>query len=375
MTIRLQDTLTGEIRSLEPLEPGHVRIYTCGPTVYGPAHIGNFRSFLFADLLVRFLRYRGLRVTWVMNLTDIDDKIIRGAGRRGVDRGAREPLDRPVPGRRRALRHDPPDVLPRATHHIDEMVAMIARLEAKGHAYRTEDGSVFFRIARGPPTGGSRAWIPTQLRVGRAGRGRRVRQGRRPRLRALEGPQAGRAVVGHRDRARPPRLAHRVLRDEHAPPRRAFDIHTGGVDLVFPHHEDEIAQREAATGKPFVRTWLHCAHLRMGGEKMAKSTGNIARVADLLEARRLAARAPLRPDRRPLPGALDYRGVAGGGRSRHRAAGHAAGGPRRLREDAGGRPDAARSCWTGRGRRSRPPSTTISTYRRRWPPFSTWSAR
>jgi len=148
MTVRLQDTLTGETRPLEPLEDDHVRIYSCGPTVYGPVHIGNFRSFLYADVLVRYLRYRGLRVTWVMNITDVDDKIIRGAAAAGV--GIGELADR---WRERfladaaALRMTRPDVLPRATEHIDDMVRLIETLLEKGHAYRTDDGSIFFRIA------------------------------------------------------------------------------------------------------------------------------------------------------------------------------------------------------------------------------------
>src|SRR5258705_6206781 len=140
MATRLQATLTGETRPLEPLEPGHVRIYSCGPTVYGPAHIGNFRSFLFADVLVRSLRSRGMKVTWVMNVTDVDDKIIRGANEAGVSIG--ELADRWL-GRfledARALRMTEPDVLPRATEHVDPMVSLIHALLEKGHAYRTED--------------------------------------------------------------------------------------------------------------------------------------------------------------------------------------------------------------------------------------------
>ena len=152
--IRLQDTLTGELRPLEPIEPGHVRIYSCGPTVYGPAHIGNFRSFLFADLLVRYLRYRGLRVTWVMNLTDIDDKIIRGAAAEGI--GHTELADR-YAGRfladADALGMTRPDVLPRATEHIPQITELVSTLLERGHAYRTDDGSIFFRIASWPAYG------------------------------------------------------------------------------------------------------------------------------------------------------------------------------------------------------------------------------
>jgi cysteinyl-tRNA synthetase len=285
MTLRLQDTLTGEVRPVEPLEPGHVRVYTCGPTVYGPAHIGNFRSFLFADLLVRYLRYRGLRVTWVMNVTDIDDKIIRGANAAGLsiealaDRWIARFLEDAG-----ALRMTPPDVLPRATQHINDIVALIATLEAKGHAYRTDDGSVFFRIASWPAYGRLARIDPDQLRVGER----------------VEADDYGKDDVRDFALWKGPKPDEPSWETAIGPGRpgwhvecsamsmrhlgESFDIHTGGVDLVFPHHEDEIAQSEAATGKPFVRTWLHCAHLRMGGEKMAKSTGNIARVADLLQA-------------------------------------------------------------------------------------------
>jgi len=285
MTIRLHDTLSGSLRPLEPLEPGHVRVYSCGPTVYGPAHVGNFRSFLFADLLVRHLRWRGLRVTWVMNLTDVDDKIIRGAAAEGI--GIDELAERWIARFLEdagTLRMTRPDVMPRATEHIPEMVALLERLLAGGHAYRTDDGSIFFRIASWPAYGRLARLDPDQLRVGE-------------RVVADEyGKDDVRDFVlwkGSRD-------GEPCWETEVGPGRpgwhlecsamsmrylgESFDVHTGGVDLVFPHHEDEIAQSEAATGREFVRTWLHCAHLQMGGRKMAKSEGNIARVADLLAA-------------------------------------------------------------------------------------------
>jgi len=283
VTIRLQDTLTGSLRPLEPLEPGHVRVYSCGPTVYGPAHIGNFRSFLFADLLVRHLRWRGFRVTWVMNVTDIDDKIIRGAAAEGVattelaDRyAARFLADADALGMTR------PDVLPRATGHIPQIVALIKRLLDGGHAYRTDDGSIFFRIASWPRYGVLARLDPEAMRVGER----------------VESDEYGKDDVRDFALWKGPKPGEPSWDTEIGPGRpgwhiecsamsmthlgESFDIHTGGVDLVFPHHEDEIAQSEAATGKPFVQTWLHCAHLRMGGEKMAKSLGNIARVADVL---------------------------------------------------------------------------------------------
>ena len=138
MTIRLHDTMAAAARELVPLEPGHVRIYSCGPTVYGPAHVGNFRSFLFADLLVRYLRYRGLKVTWVMNITDVDDKIIKGALAEGVSIG--ELSERYREGflaDAGTLGMTVPDVMPRATEHIPQMVALIQKLIDRGYAYRT----------------------------------------------------------------------------------------------------------------------------------------------------------------------------------------------------------------------------------------------
>jgi cysteinyl-tRNA synthetase len=283
MTISLHDTLTDARRDLVPLEPGHVRIYTCGPTVYGPAHVGNFRSFLFADVLVRHLRARGLRVTWVMNVTDVDDKIIRGANAEGVSIGAL--ADRWLARFRAdaaALRMTEPDVLPRATEHVPEMVELIERLLEGGHAYGTDDGSIFFRISSWPAYGRLARLDPEQLRVGERVeadeygkddvRDFAVWKGGRP------GEPAWETAVGT---GRPGwHIECSAMSMRYLGP--SFDIHTGGVDLVFPHHEDEIAQSEAATGQPFVGTWLHCAHLRLDGAKMAKSTGNISRVVELL---------------------------------------------------------------------------------------------
>ncbi len=284
MTIRLRDTLTGEIRPLEPLRPGHVGIYSCGPTVYGASHVGNFRSFLFADVLVRYLRYRDLDVTWVMNVTDVDDKIIGGANEAGVsiEQLADRWLERFLADAR-ALRMTPPDVLPRATEHIAGMVALIQTLLDRGHAYRTPDGSIFFGIASWPAYGRLARLDPDQLRVGER----------------VEADEYGKTDVRDFALWKGPKPGEPSWETELGPGRPgwhvecsamsmaylgpSFDIHSGGVDLIFPHHEDEIAQSEAATGQPFVRTWLHCEHLRLGGEKMAKSTGNVSRVVDLLE--------------------------------------------------------------------------------------------
>ncbi|MGA3031538.1 MAG: cysteine--tRNA ligase [Candidatus Limnocylindrales bacterium] len=284
MTLRLHDTMSGGVREFVPLEPGHVRVYTCGPTVYGPAHVGNFRSFLFADLLVRYLRYQGLQVTWVMNLTDVDDKIIKGAQNEGssigeiTDRYAKVFLSDMA-----TLSLTVPDEQPRATDHIPQMVSLVKTLLDKGNAYRTDDGSIFFRIASWPEYGRLARIDPAGMRVGER----------------VEADEYGKDDIRDFALWKAPKPGEPSWETEIGVGRpgwhiecsamsmeylgRTFDIHTGGVDLIFPHHQDEIAQSEAATGQTFVRYWLHCAHLQMGGQKMAKSVGNIARVADVLD--------------------------------------------------------------------------------------------
>jgi cysteinyl-tRNA synthetase len=283
--IRLHDTLSGETRPLVPLDDAAVRIYSCGPTVYGPAHIGNFRSFLFADLLVRYLRWRGHAVRWVMNITDVDDKIIKGAAAAGesisalADRYIARFLEDAD-----TLRTTRPDVLPRATEHIDRIVSLIEILLERGHAYRTDDGSIFFKIASWPSYGRLARLDPEQMRIGERVEADEYAKDDVRDFALWKGPKPGepswQTSIGE---GRPGwHIECSAMSMAHLGP--TFDIHTGGVDLIFPHHEDEIAQSEAATGQPFVRTWLHCAHLRSSGSKMAKSTGNIARVSELLDA-------------------------------------------------------------------------------------------
>ncbi|HKZ92928.1 MAG TPA: cysteine--tRNA ligase [Candidatus Limnocylindrales bacterium] len=285
MSQQFRNTLTGRTEPFAPLEPGHVRMYTCGPTVYAPAHVGNFRSFIFADLVRRALVFNGLRVTWVMNITDVDDKIIRDAGAAGVG------IDELTATYTAIFLDDmarlgiaEPDVMPRATAHIDDMVRLIETLIENGHAYQTEDGSVFFRIASWPGYGRLARLDPQQQRPGE-----RVESDEYDKddvrdfalwKAAKPGEPSWTTSLG------PGRPGWHVecsaMSMRYLGP--SFDLHTGGIDLVFPHHEDEIAQSEAATGQPFVHTWLHCAHLHMGGQKMAKRTGNVARPADLYAA-------------------------------------------------------------------------------------------
>ena len=285
MTIRLHDTLSGEVRPFEPLDGERARIYSCGPTVYGPAHIGNFRSFLFADLLVRHLRWRAIPVTWVMNITDIDDKIIKGAHAAGVP--IDELTDRYLAGFLEdadSLYMTRPDVLPRATGHIPEIVDLISTLLERDHAYRTDDGSIFFRIASWPAYGRLARLDPEQLRVGERVEADEYAKDDVRDFALWKAPKPGEpswdTAIGP---GRPGwHIECSAMSMRHLGP--SFDIHTGGIDLIFPHHEDEIAQSEAATGVTFVNTWLHCAHLQTAGSKMAKSTGNIARVRELLDA-------------------------------------------------------------------------------------------
>jgi cysteinyl-tRNA synthetase len=257
-------------------------MYTCGPTVYAPAHVGNFRSFVFADLVRRLLEWSGHRVTWVMNITDVDDKIIRDARAAGIDIGelTARYTELFLEDMRR-LRITPPDVMPRATEHIEDMVALIEVLLQRGHAYRTEDGSIFFRIASWPTYGRLADLDPSRLRVGERVEADEYGKDDIRDFALWKAPKPGEPSWDTRlGPGRPgwhiecSAMSMRYLGS-------SFDLHTGGVDLVFPHHEDEIAQSEAATGRPFVHTWLHCAHLQMGGQKMAKRVGNIARPADV----------------------------------------------------------------------------------------------
>jgi cysteinyl-tRNA synthetase len=283
MTLRLLDTLTGRQDDFEPLDDRRVGMYSCGPTVYGPTHIGNFRSFLFADLLVRYLRWRGYQVTWVMNITDIDDKIIKGANAAGTtirelaDTYAAQFLKDAA-----ALRMSTPDLMPRATDHIPQIVALIQQLLDNGHAYRTDDGSIFFRIASWPSYGRLARLDPEALRVGERVEADEYGKDDVRDFALWKGPKPGEPSWDTPLGPGRPGWHIECSAMSMAALGPSFDIHTGGIDLIFPHHEDEIAQSEAATGKPFVRTWLHCQHLQMSGQKMSKSTGNIARVADLL---------------------------------------------------------------------------------------------
>jgi len=280
--IRLHNTLTNRLEPLIPVHPGEVRIYTCGPTVYSFAHIGNFRTFMFQDVLRRFLRSQGYRVLQVMNITDVDDRIIQGAAAAGL--GIREYTEKYIQAFLEdidALHIEMPEELVRATDHIDDMVALIETLQRKGLTY-TSDGSIYYRISKFPAYG-------KLSKVDLSG----IQPGARVDVDQYEKENA-------RDFAlwKAPKPGEHFWETRIGPGRpgwhiecstmamkylgETLDIHTGGVDLAFPHHENEIAQSEAATGKTFVRMWLHAEHLIIEGQKMSKSLGNFYTLRDLL---------------------------------------------------------------------------------------------
>jgi cysteinyl-tRNA synthetase len=279
--IQLHNTLTGKTEPFVPLLPGQVSCYTCGPTVYDFAHIGNFRTFVFQDILRRFLKSRGFQVKQVMNVTDVDDRIIQKAAASGVS--IREYTDKYIQAfldDRCSLNLEPPEILARATEHIDEMVKLIQRLTERGFTY-TSDGSTYFRISKFPAYGKL-----SRINVDGMQTGARVDMDRYDKDNARDfalwkAPKPGEhfweTPIGP---GRPgwhiecSAMAMKYLGD-------TLDIHSGGVDLTFPHHENEIAESEGATGKQFARYWLHAEHLLVDHEKMSKSLGNFATLREL----------------------------------------------------------------------------------------------
>ena len=279
--IQFHNTLTDKTEPFIPLVKGEVRAYTCGPTVYDFAHIGNFRTFVFQDVLRRYLKSRGYRVIQVMNLTDVDDRIIQKAAAAGVS--IREYTDKYIQAYlddRKALNLEPPEYVARATEHIDDMVELIQQLTAKGFTYVSE-GSTYFRISKFPNYGKL-----SKIDVAGMQTGARVDMDRYEKDNARDfalwkAPKPGEhfweTPIGP---GRPgwhiecSAMAMKYLGE-------TLDIHSGGVDLTFPHHENEIAQSEAATGKPFSHYWLHAEHLLVDQEKMSKSMGNFATLREL----------------------------------------------------------------------------------------------
>lgn len=285
---RLYNTLT---RTTEPFAPANgttVLMYTCGPTVYNPAHLGNFRTFLFEDLLRRTLRLRGWQVRQVMNLTDVDDKIITRASQTGrTITEVTSPIVDIFHADRKYLRIEDAEVYPKATETIPEMIELVDKLMAKGVAYLAEDGSVYFAIDRFPQYGRLSRLDTREIKSGA-----RVSQDDYSKENAQdfalwkaakpEDEASGAAWDSPWGRGRPgwhlecSAMSMKYLGE-------TLDLHCGGVDLVFPHHEDEIAQSEAATGKTFSRVWCHGEFLLTEGAKMAKRVGNVSTVKDLRE--------------------------------------------------------------------------------------------
>lgn len=282
MALTLTNTMSLKKEIFQSLDPPKVKMYTCGPTVYDYAHVGNFRTYMFEDILRRYLTYLGYEVFQVMNLTDVEDKIINAARAKGVSIYEHTPpfteaffedLD--------SLRIQRAEVYPKATDHITEMVDMIELLREKGHTYESE-GSIYYRISTFPRYGALSGITPDSVKVGA-----RIDQDEYEKEDARdfvlwkakkEGEHSWQTKIGD---GRPgwhiecSAMSRRYLGD-------TFDIHCGGEDNIFPHHENEIAQSESATEKPFVRYWLHSRHLMVNGEKMAKSKGNFFTLRDLM---------------------------------------------------------------------------------------------
>lgn len=289
MTIQFTNTLSGQKEEFVPLEPGRVRLYTCGPTVWNYAHVGNFRGNLFYDLLKRHLEVSGYRVTHVMNITDIDDRILHEASHAGVDiRQYTERYAQAFFEDLATLRFEPADVYPRATEHIPEIIELISGLLATGHAYEV-DGDVYFRVDSFPAYGRLAKLDRSGLRVGARVATDRYEKESATDFALWKRAQPGDVALGAAWESpfglgRPGwHIECSAMSMRYLGP--ALDIHAGGVDLMFPHHENEIAQSEALTGVQFARYWLHNEHLAdLSGEKMSKSTGNIATLRDLLDA-------------------------------------------------------------------------------------------
>jgi cysteinyl-tRNA synthetase len=284
--MKVFNTLTLRLEDFVPLDGNRVRLYTCGPTVYNYAHIGNFRAYVFEDVLRRTLKYFGFGVTQVMNLTDVDDKTIRGARAAGVPLNTfTQTFKDAFFADLKILNIEPAEHYPAATDHVPEMIAIIRTLVAKGHAYRSEDGSVYFSVASFPAYGRLAHLDMAGLRPGA-----RVAHDEYEKenvadfalWKAWDEADGDVAWDSPWGRGRPgwhiecSAMSTRYLGE-------TFDLHTGGVDNIFPHHEDEIAQTEAATGKPFVKYWMHCAHLVVDGRKMSKSLGNFFTLRDVLD--------------------------------------------------------------------------------------------
>ena len=285
MTLRIYNTLHREVEDFAPIEPNHVRMYVCGMTIYDLCHVGHARFLMAFDVVYRWLRVLGYRVTYVRNITDIDDKIIRRALERGIPiRQLTEEMTAAMHQDIAAMGIEPPTVEPRATAHVPQMLAMIGTLERKGLAYRATNGDVNFAVRKFPGYGKLSGKSIDQLRAGE-------------RVAVLDGKEDPLDfVLWKAAKASEPDDAKWA--SDYGPGRpgwhiecsamgcailgETFDIHGGGMDLQFPHHENEIAQSEGANDKPFVRYWLHNGFLNVDNEKMSKSLGNFFTIRDVL---------------------------------------------------------------------------------------------
>jgi cysteinyl-tRNA synthetase len=280
-TIRVHNTLSAEVEPFVPQKSGEVRMYTCGPTTYNYAHIGNFRTFVFQDILRRFLKLRGFKLNHVMNLTDVDDRIIANAAAAGVSiRDYTEKYVQAFFTDCKTLSVQAPEHWIRATDHIQDMVALIQKLREKTYTYESE-GSIYYRIAKFKDYGKLSKIDLSGIQAGaRVDNDRYEKESARD-FALWKAPKPGEQVwdtpIG---KGRPgwhiecSAMAMKYLGE-------TIDIHTGGIDLAFPHHENEIAQSEAATGKQFVRYWMHAEHLLVEDEKMSKSLGNVFTLREL----------------------------------------------------------------------------------------------
>ena len=285
--LRLFNTLTRTKEVFEPVHAGEVRMYTCGPTVYDYAHIGNFRTFIFEDVLRRYLLYKGYRVVQVMNLTDVDDRMIQGAQQAGLSLSEHSAVFKKAFFEDlQTLNIEPAEYYPAATDHIPEMVALIKQLLEGGYAYRADD-SIYFKVEAFPEYGKLSHLEERQLQAGASGRmdaDHYEKEDARDFALWKGWTEADGDVYWETElgKGRPgwhiecSAMAMKYL-------GTPIDIHAGAVDLIFPHHENEIAQSEAATGQPFVRRWVHGQHLLIANEKMSKSLGNFYALRELLE--------------------------------------------------------------------------------------------
>ncbi len=282
MPLRLFNTLSGKIEEFRALEDNEVRMYACGPTVYDYGHIGNFRTFIAVDILRRFLRQSGYKVRHVMNITDVDDKIIRNSAQAGV------PVQQYTKKYEQAFLEDAaflnieqPELV-RATEHIPEMAEFIERLVQKGLAYRSDDGSYYFRIAKFPAYGKlSKRDFAGMEDGARVDLDEYEKDNARD-FALWKSPKPGEA--SWESRIGPGRPGWHIECSVMSMQKlgESFDLHAGGEDLIFPHHENEIAQSESATGKPFAHFWFHARFLLVEGEKMSKSQGNFFTLRDLV---------------------------------------------------------------------------------------------